>query len=94
MTDLRAQLVTDYGEDIISYYETLFPNELEIFKERYFGHAGDLETWAQRCLDSCYDGYEEDGTPSLDSFIAFEFWDYFDYNEDLGVFFCWPRPKC
>lgn len=87
MDDLRTQLVTEHGEDVISYYETLFSNELEIFKERYCGYVGDLETWAQKCLDSCYDGYEDDDIPSLESFIQLEFWDHFDYNEDLGIGF-------
>ena len=62
-------------------------NELEIFKERYCGYVGDLATWAQKCLDSCYDGYEDDDIPSLESFIELEFWDHFDYNEDLGIGF-------
>ena len=87
MTDLRTQLVTEHGEDVVSSYETRFPNDLEMFTERYCGYVGDLKTWAQKCLDSCYDGYEDDDVPNLESFIALEFWDHFDYDEELGIGF-------
>jgi hypothetical protein len=87
MTDLRAQLVKKHGEDVVSCYEHYFPGELNKFDDRYCGNVGSLEEWAEECMNSMYDGFEEDVIPSLEAFIAMEFYEYYTYDEDLEIGF-------
>lgn len=86
MTDLRAYLVQNHGEDVVRCYESHFPNELELFNERFCGCVI-LEPWAQDCLDSCYDGFDDDQIPCLESFIEMEFYHYYVYDEYLKIGF-------
>jgi len=86
MADLRSQLVNDHGEDVVECYESYFPGELNLFDERFCGHKR-LESWAQDCLDSCYDGFDDDQIPCLESFIEMEFYHYYVYDEDLKIGF-------
>jgi hypothetical protein len=87
MSDLRSQLVNNHGEDIVQCYESYFPGELNLFDERFCGHINNLKTWAQGCLESMYDGFDDDVIPSLESFLAMEFSEYYIYDEDLHVGF-------
>jgi|Laugresu1bdmlbsd_1035121.scaffolds.fasta_scaffold39905_2 hypothetical protein len=87
MSDLRIKLVENYGEDVVQSYESFFPNELNMFDDRYCGHVGDLESWAQECLENIYDGLDDDVIPCLQSFIEMEFYEYYSYDEDLKIGF-------
>jgi hypothetical protein len=87
MTDHRAQLVENHGEFVVEAYESYFPNQLELFDDRYCGYVGELETWAQECLDCCYEGFDDEEIPSLESFIDFEFADHYVYDDELGIGF-------
>ena len=83
----RAQLVQAHGEAIVSLYEESFPDELDLFDERYCGHIGDFSAWAQDVLDDAYCGFEEDDKPCLQAFIEMELSDYFIYDEELDAAF-------
>ena len=85
---LRPKLVEKHGEKIIACYEKLFPGELARFDDRYCGERN-FDNWASECYENAYSGYDDDneGVPSLDDFISFEFFDYYSYDEDLGVGF-------
>lgn len=87
MSDLRKQLVRQHGEDIISCYESYFPNELNMFDDRYCGHINNLEQWAKGCLESVYDGFDDDVIPCLEAFLEMEFSEYYIYDEDLHIGF-------
>lgn len=87
MKDLRQQLVDAHGEDIVSAYESYFPDELEMFDDRYCGYIGDVREWAQECLESAYEGFDDEVIPCLESYMEMEFPDYYIYDEDLEIGF-------
>lgn len=85
----RRHLVEKHGEQVIACYEKLFPGELDRFDERYCGEIPDFDSWAAECYQDAYSGYDEDneGVPSLDNFIANEFFQFYSYDEDLRIGF-------
>jgi len=87
MTYLKDQLIKEHGEDVVSCYESYFPNEIDLFNERYCGRINDVKEWAQDCLESAYEGFDDEDVPSLESWIQFEFPEFFIYDDDVKVGF-------
>ena len=87
MTDLRTKLIEKHGEDVVKSYESFFSDELDMFDDRYCGNVGDLPSWAQACLDSVYEGFDDDVIPCLQSFIQMEFYEYYSYDDELQIGF-------
>jgi hypothetical protein len=87
MTNLKEQLIKEHGADVVECYESYFPGELELFDDRYCGYVGELESWAEECLNAAYDGFDDDEIPSVESFIDFEFADHYVHDDKLGIGF-------
>jgi hypothetical protein len=87
MTDRKEQLIKEHGADVVECYESYFPGELELFDDRYCGRICDVEEWAQGCLEDAYAGFDEADIPCLESWLQFEFPEFFIYDEDVQVGF-------
>ncbi len=87
MTELRDQLVRVHGEEIVQSYESLFPNELDQFDNRYCGVVGTLESWGWDCYENSYSGFDDDVVPEFEDFMDNEFSDYYLYDSNLGIGF-------